>query len=58
MRCWTKALDKHLTPPGHPSEFPELVSTVFHWIEVIDEYFIWDVLKELHTICPPQTNTR
>ena len=53
MRHWMKALHKHLTPPGHPSEFPELVSTVFRWTEVIDENFIRDVLREVHRICPP-----
>ena len=53
MKQWTEALDQLLTPPAQPSEFSELVSTVFRWQEIINEDFIQDVLSKVHKLCPP-----
>ena len=53
MRHWTENLEQLLMPPGHPSEFPELTSTVFRWTEVIDEEFIQQVLSKVQRLCPP-----
>ena len=52
MQHWTDALNQLLTPPGHPSEFHELVSTIFRWTEVIDEEFIKQVLSKVQKLCP------
>ena len=52
MRHWTRLLDR-LTPPAHPSQYPELVSPVFCWTEHINEEFIKHVMDQVKKYCPP-----
>ena len=52
MRHWKRLLDR-IPSPAHPSEYPELVSPVFRWAEVINEEFIKQVMRQVEKYCPP-----
>lgn len=43
---WMIRLEKQVTPPAHPTEYPELMSATFRWTEVIDDHFIEQILTE------------
>ncbi len=39
LHTWGQQLEQ-LEPPGHPAEYPALMSTQYRWLEVIDDSFV------------------